>query len=112
MHHLHVIPESGQRIREAYEDFILSRKAALYSPRTIQFYEETTGKFISWALSIGLSKPNDITARHIRSYISEVASRGIADATVHKHARGIRTFVRFCHSIFDYYLIYLPMTMK
>jgi hypothetical protein len=41
MHHLHLIPQTSQRIREAYEDFILSRKAALYSPRTIQFYEET-----------------------------------------------------------------------
>lgn len=49
-------------------------------------------------LSIGLSDPNDITARHIRIYISEIASRGVSDATVHKHARGIRTFVRFCHA--------------
>lgn len=98
MHHLRLIPQSGQRIREAYEDFILSRKAALYSPRTIQFYEETTGGFISWVLSIGLSYPDDITARHVRTYISEIASRGVTDATVHKHARGIKTFIRFCHA--------------
>jgi site-specific recombinase XerD len=98
MHHLHLITQSSQRIREAYQDFILSRKAALYSPRTIQFYEETTGGFISWLLSNGLSDPNDLTSRHVRTYISGVASRGISDATVHKHARGIRTFVRFCHA--------------
>jgi site-specific recombinase XerD len=98
MHHLQLIPQSGQRIREAYEDFILSRKAALYSPKTIQFYEETTGGFISWLLANGFSDPNNITVRHVRTYISKIASRRVSDATIHKHARGMKTFIRFCYS--------------
>ena len=48
MSHLHLFPRKDHLIRDTYEDFILSRKASLLSPRTIEFYERTAGDFIEW----------------------------------------------------------------
>ncbi len=91
---LYLIPKSDHLILEAYQDFILSRKASLLSPKTIGFYEYTVGEFIDWLSSQGLTEPENITSFHVRSHITGISERGIADATVHAHARGTRAFLR------------------
>ncbi len=92
---LHLIPKQNHRILESYQDFILSRKAALLSPRTIEFYERTVGELISFLSDRGVFEPEDITSALVRGYFSSVSERGVASATVHAHARGTRAFLRF-----------------
>lgn len=84
-------------LEEAYTDFILSREAMLCRPRTIQFYTFTLGKFIDW-LEGSVVEADEISARHVRMYLSALAQRELTDTYIHSHARAIRTFVRFLYS--------------
>ena len=86
-------PRKNHLIRDAYLDFELSRKAMLCSENTIQFYQYTAKKFIE---QLPVDDPKDVTAHHVRAYLSGLASRGLKDSTVHGHARAIRCFLRFC----------------
>ena len=88
---LRLVPKENPRILESYQDFILSRQASLLSPRTIEFYERTVGELISFLSDRGVFEPEGVTSALIRGYFSSVAERGVASATVHAHARGMRT---------------------
>jgi site-specific recombinase XerD len=91
------MPIKNHLILESYTDFLLSRKASLLSPKTIEFYEYTTGGFIHFLSKEGVFEPEAITTSHVRGYLSEVISRKVTSATVHAHARGTRAFLRFLY---------------
>jgi len=84
-------------LNDAYTDFILSRQAILCSPRTISWYTFTLGKVMDWLVENGVSTPEEIQARHIRAYLSEMAVREMSDSYINNHARAIRTLLRFFH---------------
>ena len=92
---LHLVPKKDHLILDAYQDFILSRKASLLAPKTIDFYEYTVGGLIDWLISKDITSPEAIKPSIIRGYISAVNERGVSDYTVHAHARGTRAFLRF-----------------
>jgi integrase/recombinase XerD len=92
---LRLIPKENHLIREAYDDFILSRQAALLSPSTIDFYNYTTGEFVDYLISNAVFEPEQITSSIVMKYLSVVAEQGVSSATVHAHARGTRAFLRF-----------------
>jgi len=75
----------------AFEDFILSREAALCSPETIDFYQRMLTPFL------GLANGSPPSNRMAREFLSTVAQRGVSSATVHAHARAVRAFVRFAY---------------
>ena len=75
----------------AFEDFILSREAALCSPQTIDFYQRMLKPFLA------LANGNQPSNRMVREFLSTVAQRGVSSATVHAHARAVRAFLRFAH---------------
>ena len=86
------------KIADAYTDFILSRQAMQCSPATMEFYRHTSGVFLTWFEERGATSPNELTARHVREYLAELAGRGLADKTVNAHARAIRTLAIFWHT--------------
>jgi len=75
----------------AFEDFILSRQAALCSPETIDFYRRMLEPFL--ALADG-GRPSN---RLVREFLSTVAQRGVSSATVHALTRAVRAFLRSAH---------------
>ena len=88
----------------AFKDFILSRQAMRASYGTMRFYNDTAGAFIGWLASAGVTSPGDVTARHVRAYLAEMAERTsiktgkkLSDKTCHGHARAIKTMLRFWH---------------
>lgn len=87
----HLVPSDMQ---EAYLNFMLSRQAKLCSNNTLEYYKFTVGKFVEW---IDISSPSELTSKHVRAYLSDLAGRGLSDRTIHCHASAIRTFVRFLH---------------
>jgi integrase/recombinase XerD len=92
---LRLLPKENHLILDSYTDFLLSRKASLLSPKTITFYEYTTGGFVHYLSRECVLEPEAITSSHVREYLSEVISRRVTSATVHAHARGTRAFLRF-----------------
>jgi integrase/recombinase XerD len=83
---------------DSYTDFILSRQAALLSENTIKYYQFTTGRFVQWLQGQGITSAAEVEARHVRSYLAELAGEGKADRTIADHAGGIRTLVRFWYA--------------
>ena len=83
------------KLTDAYTDFFLSRQAMNCTPKTLEFYQYTSGVFLSWAENQGLTDPTKITARRVRQYIAELVQRGLADTTVWDHARAVKTMLRF-----------------
>jgi site-specific recombinase XerD len=94
---LRLVPKENHRILESYQDFILSRQAALLTPSTIKFYKRTVGELVSFLSDRGIYEPEGITSGLVRGYFSSVSERGVASATVHAHARGTRAFLRFLY---------------
>lgn len=74
MSHLRLIPKNVHLIREAYDDFLLSREAALLSPRTIEFYERTTGDCVSWLEKNLIEEP---VSRDVRAYLTHCKNSGL-----------------------------------
>ena len=95
MHSVHLVPRKDPLIQEAYQEFILSRRAALLSEATIDFYEYTVGSFVK---NVGFSDPSQINSRLIREYLTLIRERGVSSSTIHAHARGVRAFVRFLYA--------------
>lgn len=92
---------------DAITDFILSRQAMLCSPRTVEWYSWTLGKFIKWLENEDVTSPDEITARHIRGYLAELRGRDLKASYIHSHARAIKTMMRFFYSE-----DYLPREVK
>src|SRR5215207_688156 len=89
---------ASYELKDAYTDFILSRQAMLCGEKTIAWYSFTLGKVMEWMLRNGVTAPGEISARHVRAYLSELAVRGLTDSTINNHARAIRTMLRFFHA--------------
>lgn len=85
-------------LQDAFTDFILSRQAILCSPATVSWYTWTLGKFMDHLAEHDIERPDEITARHVRAYLSQMAEQRLADSYVNNHARAIRTFCRFLHA--------------
>ncbi len=87
-------------LNDAYTDFILSRQAMNCTPATLVFYRYTAGEFLKWIENTGVTDPRDVTARHVRGYLTQLrGNRGHepTDHTKHDHARAIKTLLRFWH---------------
>jgi integrase/recombinase XerD len=89
---------SAVALLDAYTDFILSRQAARRSENTIKFYQFTAGLFVQWLQGQAVGSPAELSARHVRAYLADLAGRGKSDGTIADHARGIRVMVRFWQS--------------
>jgi site-specific recombinase XerD len=85
-------------LTDAYTDFMLSRQAMNCTPATLAFYRYTAGAFLSWVEGQGVSDPREITARHVRQYLSQLIANKRKDTTLHANARAIRTLLRFWHA--------------
>lgn len=83
----------------AYTDFILSRQGKSSRQQTLDFYYYTVGKFLEWAeKNHNVTKPEELTARHVREYIVLLVDNGKKDTTVWNNARAIRTMFKFWYS--------------
>ncbi|WP_298008903.1 tyrosine-type recombinase/integrase [uncultured Anaerolinea sp.] len=79
-------------LTEAYDDFILSRKAMNCSAKTIQTYTCVLGRFVRWLNNHGIQSVSQVTNRHVRQFLSEVQGK---PWTLNGYGRAIRTLVRF-----------------
>jgi len=84
-------------MREAWQDFELSRRALQCTPATLEFYRTTAYRFLSWVEKAGANTPADLKSKHVRAYLAELVAAGAADTTCHDHARAVKTLLRFFH---------------
>lgn len=89
--------EKTLALKDGYLDFILSRKAKLVSEGMIKFYDCTAKTFLNYLEEKGIKTVDEISASHVRAFLSSLHERGLSDSYIHGNARAIRTMVRFFH---------------
>ncbi len=67
------------------------------TPATLEFYQNTTGKFARWLIDRRVKKVDQVTLMLIQEYLNHVRDRGVKDSTVHAHARGARVWLLWAH---------------
>ena len=96
---LKVLPiQRPSPLREAYDGFLLSLRAAHRTTRTLEFYSEKLGPFLDWLEEQGIDAPNLVTPSHIRRFLLEREDAGRAARTVHHHAATIKAWLNWCVS--------------
>ncbi|RMF48587.1 MAG: hypothetical protein D6755_03600 [Anaerolineae bacterium] len=75
--------------------FLLDRKAANYSPRTVDYYREKLGGFLAFSLAANVGDIEDITPDLLRRYLVHLEDQGHNPGGIHAHYRALRTFIRW-----------------
>ena len=88
-------PAGYNKLQAALDTFLLSRQAARCTPKTLEHYTYTLGKFASFLRDGGITTPEAITPNHIRQYLVSLQRSGLMDTTQHAHARGIKAWLRW-----------------
>lgn len=82
---------------DAYEAFVIARRAENVTARTLDFYADKLLPFITWCTDVRhLATVDAITAAHVRAYLLSLQGRSLAPWTVHGAARAVKAFLRFC----------------
>ena len=87
--------ESQTALNRCLEMFLLHQEASRSTPRTIQSYRETLTPFLEHLAERDITHPELITPTHIRRFFVSLEKRGLAGATIQKHARSIKAFCNF-----------------
>jgi hypothetical protein len=61
---------STSPIRQAFEDFLLSREAMRCTPATLEHYRYSAGVFITWLELRSVTHPEEVTAAHVREWLA------------------------------------------
>lgn len=99
---------------EVYDNFILSRRLANRSEKTISAYKQFVSPFLSW---YGSEKPLDALQLHdIQMYIVQLLDRPISNATKATHIRHLKIFFKWCTEeytvSYNYQKIKVPKSPK
>ena len=82
-------------LRAAYGAFLIDRKAARCTYKTLEHYTYTVGSSVAWLRDSGVSYVDEITPGHIRAYLISLQDRNLKDTTQHAHARGIKAWLNW-----------------
>jgi integrase len=80
-------------IRQALDDFLLSREAMRCTPATLEHYHFTAGAFVTWLELRNITRPGEVKPSHVREWLAGMPEA--KDTTVHAKARGARAMLRF-----------------
>lgn len=76
--------------------FMLDCEARRLTEQTRAYYGRRLRQFLTWCTTQDITRLEQITATHLRSYFAGMVARGLAEDTQATAARVIRTFLFFC----------------
>ncbi len=82
-------------LKTAISTFVLDSKSRRLSPRTLGFYSQQIGWFYDW-ISEYTTDLEDITATHVRTYLSKRVDDGVSPSTVSAAYRALNRLFTFC----------------
>lgn len=93
-------PIGPAALRDAWDDFDMSRDALNVTETTKEFYQFTARRFVLWlADALGITDPAEVSEFHARKYLNHLREdRDVTDGTVHAHACAVRALLNFWHS--------------
>lgn len=90
---LRVVPRPARSaLAVAMDDFLLDREAMGCTAKTLEAYRYALGGFVA---AVDVTALMDVTPSVIRQFLVDLGRRGLADTTVHLHARCIKTWCRW-----------------
>lgn len=87
--------EGQTALRRCLDMFLLHQEVSRHSPRTIETYHETLTPFLDYLSERDVANPELITPNDIRRFFVRLEERGLAGATIQKHARSVKAFLNF-----------------
>ncbi|GAP09636.1 site-specific recombinase XerD [Bellilinea caldifistulae] len=66
-------PQNTICIKDALEEFLLSRQAMRCSSKTLRTYQSILGRFTQWLEKEGVQTANQMTSRHVRRFMSQIS---------------------------------------
>lgn len=101
-------------IQQAYEDFILSRRLANLSVKSISAYRQFLIPFVKW---YGADKEFEAMQQSdINKYLEMLLNRSISTATKATYIRHLKTFLKWCTEeytvLYNYHKIKVPKSPK
>ena len=84
------------KLVEALEIFQLDNRSRRLTASTLHFYRVTLRITFEWLASQQVERLDQVTAHHIRRFLSLREEAGLSTYTQHKYARALRTFFNFC----------------
>ena len=102
------------KLEKAFEKFIMSKKMADLSPKTISDYRQTVQPFVKY---MGADRTvSDISQDDVDNYISMIVEMSISKATKSSYIRQTKVFLKWLDSVcivnYNYKLIKVPKAPK
>ena len=86
----------GFTLTDAADIFYTDCRARRLTASTLHFYRVTLGISFRYLEAQQVTLLGDVTAHHIRKFLTLRQDAGLSTYTQHKYARALRTFFRFC----------------
>jgi integrase/recombinase XerD len=77
--------------------FLLDAKARNLAPRTLTFYQEKLGPFLTFLQTFGVTQAPDITPEHVRHWLVYLQEKGHSAGGVHAFFRAVRAFLTWLY---------------
>jgi integrase/recombinase XerC len=81
-------------LKRRIEDF-LARLTETSSPHTVRGYRQNLLAFAEWCEGEGVTRPKQITHRHLRGFLVALGEREISRATIGRYLAAVRSFTRY-----------------
>lgn len=86
---------AGHTLAHALAEFLMAKKAAGKSGRTVEFYSFTAGAFVEWATSGQVTTVTELTPAHVRAYLVYLRGADHTEGGIHTMFTGVRTFLNW-----------------
>jgi len=88
---------ASSRIPAFLQHFILAKKVEGRSPRTLEWYHESIGDFVTFCKANGLDpSPTEIRPIHVRAWLANLQDRGLGKATINNRFRALSSLISWC----------------
>jgi hypothetical protein len=90
-------PPERSTTYDVREQFLARCVAKNLSPRTLEWYEDRTGRFAEWCSAQGIKCVTDLAGGDVDAFLIELRREGLAPQTVRGFAQVVKTLSRFAH---------------
>ena len=80
------------------EEFIFDCRVRELSPRTVRNYEKQTAYFLRFLISKGITKVEDVTTLHIKSYINAQQERGCKPSYINDLLKAVKCLFAYAYN--------------
>lgn len=78
---------------EQFQDYLVFERGL--SPRTVSAYERDLRRWREYVVGLGATEPSSVTVAHLRGWVFELKSSGLAPTSIRRAQSALRTYFAF-----------------